>query len=53
MMEHIKFPGTSHQQPTVGTAGLSTQIPGGITSVSAVANATGGIRPGGLIERDN
>lgn len=35
-----------------GTGGLNCQIPGSVASVSAIASATGGIRPGGLIETD-
>lgn len=35
-----------------GTRGLNCQIPGCAASVSAIASASGGIRPGGLIETD-
>lgn len=35
-----------------GSAGLYTQVPGAMTSVSNLASATGGIKPGNLAERD-
>ena len=35
-----------------GSAGLYTQVPGAMTSVSNLASATGGINPGNLAERD-
>lgn len=37
-------------QPTHGTAGLKTQLPGTATTVSAIAAATGNIEKGKLIE---
>lgn len=51
--EHIKFPSQPKGAITPGSVGLNTQIPGGVATVSAVASATGGIRPGGFIETDN
>lgn len=39
-------------EPTLGSAGLRTQLPGRMTSVSAVALHSGGIAPGNLIETD-
>lgn len=44
--------GGEHTQPTNGTAGVQTQVPGAPTTVSSVAGATGGIAPGNLVERD-
>ncbi|MDE7441690.1 MAG: hypothetical protein K2M69_05970 [Muribaculaceae bacterium] len=35
-----------------GTGGLDCHISGQGATVSAIASATGGIRPGGLIETD-
>lgn len=35
-----------------GRGGMNCQLPGCATTVSAIASATGGIRPGGLIETD-
>lgn len=37
---------------TAGTGGLNSQIHWSVASVSAIASATGGIRPGGLLETD-
>lgn len=51
--EDIKFPTQPKGTTIPGSAGLHSQIPGGVTTVSTVAAATGGIRPGGLIETDN
>lgn len=50
--EHIKFPSAPGVSVTTGNVGLQTHIPGACVTVSAVASATGGIRPGGLIETD-
>ncbi|MCH5234459.1 MAG: hypothetical protein J1E16_04135 [Muribaculaceae bacterium] len=44
--------GGEFQQPTNGSAGLQTQVPGQPTTVSSVSGATGGIAPGNLIERE-
>lgn len=35
-----------------GTAGLSSQIPGQPATISGLADATGGIKPGGMVETD-
>ena len=43
----------SQPQPITGSAGLKTQVPGAMTSVSNLAGATGGIKPGNLAETDN
>lgn len=39
-------------QATTGSAGLMTQLPGCMASVSNLAAATGGIRRGGFAESD-
>lgn len=44
--------GGQYAQPTPGTAGIPSQVPGTPTTVSSVAGATGGIAPGNFIERD-
>lgn len=43
---------SGHIGPTKGSAGLQTQVPGGITSVSNLASATGGIAPGNVAQSD-
>lgn len=43
---------SGHVKPTKGSAGLKTQVPGAMASVSNLASATGGIRPGGLAQTD-
>lgn len=50
--ETIKFPTGSAVGMTPGSTGLPTQLPGGVATVSALASATGGVRPGGMIETD-
>lgn len=53
MGEVIKFPPEGYKlKPTTGSAGLATQVPGAMLSVSNVAAATGGIKPGNLIKSD-
>lgn len=52
MGETIEFPSHRRTKSSPGSVGLSTQVPGGMTTVSGVAAATGGIRPGGIIETD-
>lgn len=51
--EVIKFP-KSEQQPhrITGSAGLATQLPGAASTVSNLASASGGIKPGNIAERD-
>lgn len=44
--------GGTNPTPTPGTAGVQSQVPGQVTSVSAVADATGGIAAGNLVESD-
>ncbi len=54
MSEVVKFPPERpHTMPVCGTGGLKTQVPGGMTTVSCVASATGGIGAGNLIKTDN
>lgn len=50
--EIVKFPKGTLMPPSKGSAGLPTQIPGGIATVSNVAGASGGLRPSGLMQRD-
>lgn len=38
--------------PSVGSTGLETQVPGNPATVSAIANATGGINAGNFVEVD-
>lgn len=51
--EVVKFP-RSNQQPrvTTGTVGLATQVPGAAATVSNLSKASGGIKPGNIVERD-
>lgn len=52
--EVVKFPTEGKRlHPTKGSAGLCTQVPGGMTTVSNLASATGGIAPGKLVQTDN
>lgn len=52
--EVVKFPPEGKQRtPVKGSAGLCTQVPGGMTTVSNLARATGGIAPGKLVQTDN
>ncbi len=44
---------TPPEVATAGSGGRSCQIAGAALTVGAIASATGGIRPGALIERDN
>lgn len=39
-------------QPSSGSAGMKTQVPGGATTISNIASATGGISPGNLAQTD-
>ena len=48
--EIIKVITEKTQQPVRGSAGLCCHVPNGITSVSSVANASGGIGRGHLID---
>lgn len=52
--EVVKFPPEGKRlRPTKGSAGLRTQVPGMVASVSNLASATGGIAPGNLVQTDN
>ncbi len=52
MAIEVKIVKSPSSVATTGTGGLNCQIPGSVASVSAIASATGGIRPGGLLETD-
>lgn len=51
--EKIKFVSGRNYTPKPGSAGLRTQCPGMMVSVSNVARATGGIAPGNLVQSDS
>ena len=52
--EVVKFPPEGKKiKPTTGSAGLRTQVPGALASVSNLARATGGIAPGNLVKTDS
>ena len=52
--EVVKFPPDGKKvKPTTGNAGLRTQVPGAMASVSNLARATGGIAPGNLAQTDS
>ena len=52
--EVVKFPPEGKKvKPTTGNAGLRTQVPGAMASVSNLASATGGIAPGNLAQTDS
>lgn len=52
--EVVKFPPEGKGvRPARGSAGLCTQVPGAMASVSNLASATGGIAPGNLVQTDN
>ncbi len=51
MGEHIKF-SEKPLQAGIGSAGLPTQLPGCATTVGNLASATGGIKPGNMMETD-
>lgn len=44
--------GGKNSTPTPGTAGVASQVPGAPTTVSGVADATGGVGPGNLVQSD-
>lgn len=46
----VKVVSGGHKQPTKGSAGLSCHVPGGMTSVSNLAGASGGIKSGNLVD---
>lgn len=49
--ENVNVGGT-HADPTNGSAGVQSQLPGQATTVSGVAGSTGGIGAGNLIQSD-
>ena len=52
--EVVNFPPEGKKvKPTTGRAGLRTQVPGAMASVSNLASATGGIAPGNLAQTDS
>jgi hypothetical protein len=51
MGETIKFPKSRRVEPSTGTAGLKTQLPGMGATVSNLA-AAGGIGGKGIVNRD-
>ena len=51
MADEVKV-GGEFQQPTGGSAGVQSQVPGAPATVSAAAGATGGIAAGNFIEVD-
>lgn len=50
--EVVKFPGNRKIRVCTGSAGLKTQVPGGVATVSSLATATGGIGAGGFVPTD-
>lgn len=44
--------GGKNPTPTPGTAGVASQVPGAPTTVSGVADATGGVGPDNLVQSD-
>ena len=50
--EKIEFAEKGYPQPTAGSAGVKSQVAGGLTTVSGVAGATGGVGSGNLIQSD-
>lgn len=51
MAEHIQF-AEKPLQPTNGSAGLATQLPGSATTVGNMASASGGIAAGNIMSTD-
>lgn len=52
MAETVNVAEGGYQQPSAGSAGVASQVPGGATTVSGVAGATGGVDSGNLIQAD-
>lgn len=50
--EKVNVVGGSYAQPAGGSAGVKSQVPGTVASVSALAGATGGVGAGNLVESD-
>lgn len=51
--ESIDFISSSARKPVKGSAGLATQLPGCATTVSALADATGGLSRGALVRTES
>lgn len=52
MAENVNVSTGAAITPTPGSAGLNTQVPGQSSTVSGLADASGGIAPGNLVEAD-
>ena len=52
MAENVNVSTGAAITPTPGSAGLQTQVPGQSSTVSGLADASGGIAPGNLVETD-
>lgn len=52
MAENVNVSTGAAITPTPGSAGLKTQVPGQSSTVSGLADASGGIAPGNLVETD-
>ena len=52
MAENVKVSAGGAVAATPGSAGLQTQVPGQSSTVSGLADASGGIAPGNLVETD-
>lgn len=52
MAENVNVSAGAAITPTPGSAGLNTQVPGQSSTVSGLADASGGIAPGNLVETD-
>lgn len=53
MHQRVRVVKTKPEKPTKGSAGLESQCMGMVTTISAVANATGGLKAGNLISTSN
>lgn len=52
MADAVNVATEGYQQPSAGTAGVNSQVPGAPTTVSAAAGATGGVGSGNFIQSD-
>lgn len=52
MAENVNVSAGEAVATTAGSAGLQTQVPGQSSTVSGLADASGGIAPGNLVETD-
>lgn len=53
MHQQVKIVRSKSEKPSKGNAGLESQCMGMVTTVSAVANATGGLKAGNIISTSN